>query len=124
MSKAQLFSAETFQSQVLESPQPVLVDFYADWCAPCRVQGPIVEELADEYEGRAVVGKVDVDAQSELAGKYLVRSIPTLIVFKDGQAVDRIVGTRRGRSGAAALHAELQAVTDEQLAPEPIGDDA
>jgi len=109
MSKAQEFSKETFQSGVLESSKPVLVDFYADWCGPCRVQGPIVDELAGEYEGRAEIGKVDVDAQPELAGRYHVHSIPTLLVFKDGEVVDKIVGAQSRETLTATLDAQFAA---------------
>ena len=109
MSKAQEFSEETFQSEVLESSKPVLVDFYADWCAPCRVQGPIVDKLAGEYEGRAKIGKVDVHAQPELAGRYRVRSIPTLLVFKDGEVVDQLVGTQSRETVTATLDAQFTA---------------
>ena len=69
-----------------------LVDFWATWCGPCRRQGPIITEIAKEFEGKAVIGKLDVDKNRETAGKYHVRSIPTIIVFKDGKVVDRIVG--------------------------------
>lgn len=83
---------ETFDAEVVQSPRPVLVDFYADWCGPCKTVGPIVEELALEYEGRLDVRKVDIDVNPELARQYGVRSIPTLIVFKEGEVKDTIVG--------------------------------
>ena len=81
-----------FDQQILQSNVPALVDFWAAWCGPCRTVGPIVEELADEYKGKVKVAKLDVDANKEVAGKYGVRGIPTLILFKDGQVVDQIVG--------------------------------
>ncbi len=83
---------ENFEQDVLQSKRPVLVDFYADWCGPCKVVGPIVEELGNDYAGRVDVRKVDVDSNPELAGQYGVRGIPTLILFKDGVAQDTIVG--------------------------------
>jgi thioredoxin 1 len=83
---------ETFEQEVVQSPNPVLVDFYADWCGPCKTVGPIVEELAAEYEGRITVRKVDIDSNPELAHRYGVRSIPTLMVFNGGEAKDTIVG--------------------------------
>ena len=83
---------ETFQSEVIESPLPVLVDLWATWCGPCRMVAPIVEELAQEYEGRLKVGKLDVDSEQKIAGNYGIRSIPTLLLFKEGKVVDQIVG--------------------------------
>jgi thioredoxin 1 len=83
---------ETFEQEVVQSPNPVLVDFYADWCGPCKTVGPIVEELAAEYDGRITVRKVDIDSNPELARRYGVRSIPTLMVFNGGEAKDTIVG--------------------------------
>lgn len=85
-------SNETFEQDVLQSNTPVLVDFYADWCGPCKVVGPLVEQLGDDYEGRVEVRKVDVDSDPELASRYGVRSIPTLILFKDGVVQDTVVG--------------------------------
>lgn len=82
----------SFDEVVLKSDKPVLVDFWATWCGPCRMLGPVIEELATEYEGRVVVGKVDVDNNQEFATKYGVRNIPTVLVFKDGEVVGRQVG--------------------------------
>jgi thioredoxin 1 len=81
-----------FDQQVLQSDIPALVDFWAAWCGPCRTVGPIVEELADEYKGKVKVAKLDVDNNKQVASKYGVRGIPTLMLFKDGQVVDQIVG--------------------------------
>jgi thioredoxin 1 len=86
------FSQENFKKDVLESEQPVLVDFWATWCGPCRMIAPIVEQLADEYNGRAKVGKVDVDENPDIARQYGVMSIPTLAVIKGGQIVSKVVG--------------------------------
>ena len=82
----------SFDEVVLKSDKPVLVDFGAEWCGPCRTLGPIIEELATEYEGRVVVGKVDVDNNQEFTAKYGVRNIPTVLMFKDGEVVGRQVG--------------------------------
>lgn len=78
--------------EVLASKEPVVIDFWAEWCGPCRMVGPIVEELAKEYEGRIVVGKCDVEENDELAAQYGVRNIPTIIFLKDGKLVDKQVG--------------------------------
>ncbi len=82
----------TFEEAVLNSDKPVLVDFWAAWCGPCRMVGPVIEEIAGEYDGKAIVGKVDVDANQEFAAKYGVRNIPTVLMFKNGEVVGRQVG--------------------------------
>lgn len=84
---------DNFDEEVLSADQPVLVDFWATWCGPCRQIAPIVEDLADEFEGRAKVGKVDVDENPQVAQQYGVRSIPTLLFFKDGEVQEQLVGT-------------------------------
>ncbi|MCH8980221.1 MAG: thioredoxin [Armatimonadetes bacterium] len=81
-----------FEKEVLRSDLPVLVDFTAEWCGPCQAIAPIIESLAEDYAGRAKVVKVDVDANSEIGARYSVMSIPTLVVFKDGQEAERLVG--------------------------------
>ena len=86
------FTSANFESEVLSSTVPVLVDFYADWCGPCKMMAPAVEQLAQELEGKAVVGKLNVDDNEDIAVKYQVMSIPTLIVFKYCQAVKNSVG--------------------------------
>ncbi|RHP30737.1 thioredoxin [Lachnotalea sp. AF33-28] len=86
------FQDSSFKQEVLESGQPVLVDFYADWCGPCKMLAPIVEDLAAEYADRIKIGKLNVDQNMETAAKYGVQSIPTLILFKGGEAVKTVVG--------------------------------
>ena len=82
----------TFQDEVLNSDQPVLVDFWATWCGPCRAIAPVIEDLAKEYDGRAKVVKLDVDNNPQAAAQFQIRSIPTLLFFKDGRPVDQMIG--------------------------------
>ena len=86
------FTDANFDQDVLQSDIPVLVDFWAGWCAPCKMIAPIVEEIASEYDGKVKVGKVDVDANPQIAGKYGIRSIPSLLIFKGGELVNQIIG--------------------------------
>ena len=88
------FTDDNFQAEVLSSPTPVLVDFWAEWCAPCKMLTPTVEKLADKFAGRVKVGKMDIETHREMAAKNGIQSIPTLLVFKGGQVVDRMVGLR------------------------------
>ncbi|AZI40916.1 MULTISPECIES: thioredoxin [Epilithonimonas] len=83
---------QSFQETVLNSDKPVLVDFWATWCGPCRMLGPIIEEVAADFEGKAVVGKVDVDNNQQVSVDYGIRNIPTVLIFKNGEVVDKIVG--------------------------------
>ena len=92
MANVKHFKADDFQEHVLKSGTPVLVDFWAEWCVPCKHIAPIVEEVAGEYDSKLIVGKYDVDGGPQLASQYGVVSIPTLLLFKDGEVVDRRVG--------------------------------
>ncbi|USR92738.1 thioredoxin [Phormidium yuhuli AB48] len=92
MSATAEVSDASFKNDVLESELPVLVDFWAPWCGPCRMVGPVVEEIAQQYEGQVKVVKLNTDDNPEVASKYGIRSIPTLMIFKDGQRVDMVVG--------------------------------
>ncbi|MBU0618702.1 thioredoxin [Patescibacteria group bacterium] len=86
------FTQDNFEAEVLKAAKPVLVDFFAEWCGPCKLAGPVMDELAEEYKDKVIVGKVNVDEASALAGQYNVMSIPVVIIFKNGQEVDRITG--------------------------------
>ena len=97
----------TFDKIVLQSDKPVLVDFWAAWCGPCRMVGPIIDELSKEYDGKAVIGKVDVDSNQEFAAKYGVRNIPTVLLFKDGELIDRKVGVSPKQVYAEAIDSAL-----------------
>ena len=88
------FTTENFETEVLKSDKPVLVDFYADWCGPCRMMAPLVEELAEELADQVVIGKLNVDDSEEIAAKYGVMNIPTLILFREGKEAERLLGVR------------------------------
>ncbi|MBX7124619.1 MAG: thioredoxin [Cyclobacteriaceae bacterium] len=91
MGKAVVLTDSTFD-QIINSDKPVLVDFWAEWCGPCKMIGPLVEELASDYEGKAVIAKLNVDENPQITARFGVRSIPTLLVFKKGQVVDKQIG--------------------------------
>ncbi len=94
---------ENFDKEVLQSAQAVLVDFWAEWCGPCKALAPVLDELADEYAGRIKIGKVNIDEYQELAGKFSIHSIPTLLLFNKGQVAEQLVGLRSKRELKASL---------------------
>ena len=99
------FTDQNFEAEVLQSKQPVLVDFWAEWCMPCRMLTPTIEKLARDYAGRVKVGKLDTDANRDVAMKYSISAIPTVILFKDGQVAQKFVGLRQERDFKEALDA-------------------
>ena len=108
MANVKTISTDNFEKEVLQSEQPVLVDFWAPWCGPCKMVGPIVETLADENVGKIVVAKVNVDENQPIAGQFGIRGIPTLLFFKAGKEVKRIVGAQNKN--------QLQKAIDEVIA--------
>jgi len=92
-----------FEDEVIKSGTPVLVDFWAEWCGPCKMLGPILDELASEYDGRVKVGKVNIDEHQKVAADYGIRAIPTLLLFKEGRVAEQIVGLRSKRDLKASL---------------------
>lgn len=104
---AMKLTGDNFEKEVYQAEVPVLVDFYADWCGPCKAMGPVVDELAKEYEGKAKVGKLNTDENQNIAMEYGVMSIPTFIVFKGGKAVKKMVGMQDKRNLVAAVEEAL-----------------
>jgi thioredoxin 1 len=98
------FNGDNFETEVLNSDQPVLVDFWAPWCGPCKQLGPVIDELAGDYEGKAKVGKVNVDNNQDLAAKFGIRGIPTVILFKGGEVVNNFVGIKTKDEFSTALN--------------------
>lgn len=99
------FTDQNFQEEVLGSATPVLVDFWAEWCMPCRMLAPTIEKIANDYAGKVKVGKLDTDANRDVASKYSISAIPTVILFKDGQVAQKFVGLRQEKDFKAALDA-------------------
>ena len=99
-------SDSTFEAEVLQSATPVLVDFWAVWCGPCKMISPVIEDLAKRYDGKVKIAKVDIDANQNVAGRYAVTSIPTVLFFKNGQVVDSVVGAAK----AADYERRLQSI--------------
>ena len=107
MGKPIEITSTNFQEVVTNSDKPVLVDFWAAWCGPCRAIAPVIEELATDYEGKAVIGKLDVDANGDVASEFGVRGIPALLIFKNGQKVGELVGVQPKSRISAKLEEAL-----------------
>ena len=103
----QVFTTENFDSEVLKSDIPVLVDFYADWCGPCKMMAPVVEKIDVEYGGKVKVGKINVDENPEIAGNYGVMTIPTIMVIKGGQVVEKTIGVQPKKALTNAIDKTL-----------------
>ncbi len=103
----QVFTTENFDSEVLKSDIPVLVDFYADWCGPCKMMAPVVEKIDVEYGGKVKVGKINVDENPEIAGNYGVMTIPTIMVIKGGQVVEKTIGVQPKKALTNAIDKAL-----------------
>jgi thioredoxin 1 len=115
-----VFTDAAFDQEVLKSSQPVLVDFWAEWCGPCRQMGPTIDQIATEYAGRVKVGKVDVDSNIQTAGRYQIRGIPTLLVFKGGKVVEQKVGAVGKADVKKMLDAHVDAAVPTVDATAPV----
>lgn len=103
-----VFTNENFDAEVLGASMPVVADFFATWCGPCKMMAPVLEKLETEYEGKVQFGKIDVDENAELAAKYGIMSIPTLILFKNGKIVNKMIGLQNGNTMKAAIEEMLE----------------
>ncbi len=118
MSTAAQVTDENFKKEVLESGVPVLVDFWAPWCGPCRMVAPVVDEIAQQYEGKVKVVKLNTDENPSVASQYGIRSIPTLMLFKDGQRVDMVVGAVPKSTLATTVEKHIKGNADSDEAPQ------
>lgn len=105
--KVVTITKDNFEQEVLKSDKPVMLDFWAQWCGPCRAVAPVMDELAEEFNGKAKIGKVNVDEQGEIAAKFRIMSIPTVMVFKNGENVDKVVGARSKNDFAQLIEKNL-----------------
>ncbi|GAE88324.1 thioredoxin [Acetivibrio straminisolvens] len=105
--KVTILTKENFEQEVLNSDKVVLVDFWAPWCGPCRAVAPIIDELADEYDGKAKVAKLNVDSEGEVTEKFRIMNIPTIMVFKNGELVEKLIGARSKAELASAIDKHL-----------------
>ena len=110
---------DNFDKEVLQSAQPVLVDFWADWCGPCKMVAPVIADLSVEFEGRMKIGKVDVDAETPLAKKYNISAIPTLLVFKNGKQVDQVIGLQNKEQLKSLLNKFADKESSKAATPNP-----
>jgi len=107
MSKEIIITDENFKKEVLDAESPVLVDFWASWCAPCRMMGPVIEQLAEEYNGKCKIGKLNTEESPNTTAEYGITSIPTIIIFKDGKPVDQMIGVLAKEAIAKKLDSHI-----------------